>query len=234
MALKVITGPVIPAGGSLSEAVDIGDNAEIVRINMPAEWTPATLAFAVSAEGTRYSGLYAPDGREVTINVVPGGAVVVPEEHSRSIRLLKLHSGAVGQPIEQEAERQFELVVKQDAAPGTNATGTMLDYSAKTTQTTAGDPGDTKIAWDTAAQDDATHLFVDARDIENRDLTLFWQGVKPGQSITIQKKLDATVIKRYAITANADMGGWFDLTVTPGQSSGPPLGGNDPVLIVVS
>jgi hypothetical protein len=120
------------------------------------------------------------------------------------------------------------------AAPSaSNSFLTTLNYSAKVTQIAAIDPGDGKIAWNTGGQSDATHLFIDTRDLDNRDTALFWGGLAIGSSIAIQKKLDSSVIKRYTITAIVNNNGWFDLTVTPGTSSGALLGGNDPVIVAV-
>ena len=51
MALKVLDGPFIEAGESLSSAIDCS-GAQMVRITMPLGWTEAPLTFEFSTDGT--------------------------------------------------------------------------------------------------------------------------------------------------------------------------------------
>jgi hypothetical protein len=62
--LAVVSGCVIPAGQSLSNAVDCSSSARIIRINMPPEWDGAALTFQLSTDGNVFRDLY---------NVVPPG-----------------------------------------------------------------------------------------------------------------------------------------------------------------
>ena len=113
MALQVLNGPIIPAGQSLSDGIDCTAGA-IVRITMPAAWTPANISFAISSDGGFYNDLVGIDGKEVIIPVVPGTAVVLASftEYLRAIAFLKLRSGSRFYPVVQPAQRDFAIAIE--------------------------------------------------------------------------------------------------------------------------
>src|SRR3954464_9174665 len=66
MSLQVLNGPTIAAGESLSDALDC-TAGPLVRITIPAEFTPANLTFQLSSDGVGYNDLYDVHGNEITI-----------------------------------------------------------------------------------------------------------------------------------------------------------------------
>jgi hypothetical protein len=114
MTLQVINGPTIARGQSLSDAVDCGEG-QLVRITMPPEWTDAPLTFQFSTDGVFFNDMFGIDGYEVTIpEVVPGSGVIIPADVGRAIVHIKFRSGTRGDPIEQEAERNFAITVMME------------------------------------------------------------------------------------------------------------------------
>jgi len=111
-SLQIITGPVIEAGESLSDAIDCG-NGEMVRITMPADWSGGVLTFAISTDGEGFNDVYSFDGDEVAINVVRGSAVFVPQAMGRAVKFIKFRSGTSKNPQPQEQRREFAVAVEQ-------------------------------------------------------------------------------------------------------------------------
>lgn len=109
--LGVLTGPTIAAGEFMSGPIDCSAG-ELVRITMPADWTPAVLSFALSTDGEGYNDLCDIRGNEILLNVNPGSAVIMPIEVSRAVVFLKLRSGTRDQPVPQEAQREFAVAIK--------------------------------------------------------------------------------------------------------------------------
>jgi hypothetical protein len=118
--LTVINGPIIRAGEALSEPIDCSAG-QIVRITMPTDWTFAALTFQFSTDGQFFNEMYGLDGFAVTIKtVVPGSGVIIPEEIGRAIAWIKFRSGHEGNPIPQEADRNFAVAIYSEgeaAAP---------------------------------------------------------------------------------------------------------------------
>jgi hypothetical protein len=109
--LKVINGPTISAGESLSDAVDCTEG-QLVRITMPPEWTDASLTFLFSTDGVFFNEMYGLDGYAVKLEeVVPGSGVIIPEHVARAIAHIKFQSGSHGNPVEQEKERTFAVTL---------------------------------------------------------------------------------------------------------------------------
>ena len=122
MALTVLNGPIIRAGESLSEGLDC-TSGELVRITMPAEWTPANLTFQISSDGGFYNNLVDRDGDEITIQVVAGSAVVVAQygDYLKAVAFLKVRSGSSEHPVRQEADRAFAIAVEPAPSLGEGA-----------------------------------------------------------------------------------------------------------------
>jgi hypothetical protein len=51
MALTTMTGPVISAGQSLSDAIDCSAVDKIIRIIVPSAWNGAPMSFQLSSDG---------------------------------------------------------------------------------------------------------------------------------------------------------------------------------------
>jgi hypothetical protein len=127
--LKVLNGPTIAAGESLSDAIDCSAG-QLVAITMPEGWSDAqgnkgaSLTFQYSPDGQTYSELCSIDGFAVTVpQVVPGSTVVVSADVGRATAWLKLRSGSAGNPVAQEEARTFALsIMTTAAAPTTEKT----------------------------------------------------------------------------------------------------------------
>jgi hypothetical protein len=104
VSLKVLNGPTIHAGESLSDAIDCSEG-EVVRVTMPAEWTTAPLTYQISTDGEFYNDLFDRDGYEIKIPVVPADV-------SRAIAFLKIRSGSRASPVVQPSNREFAVAIK--------------------------------------------------------------------------------------------------------------------------
>jgi len=113
MALEVINGPIINAGESLSASVDL-TGKQIVRITMPAGWDNANLTFQISTDGQGFNDLFGGDGKETTMVVTTGAAVVIDDTHAaikRAAAFVKFRSGTRNFPVVQTQQRDFALAV---------------------------------------------------------------------------------------------------------------------------
>ncbi|MBR0882475.1 hypothetical protein ABIF65_004133 [Bradyrhizobium japonicum] len=114
--VMVINGPVIAAGESVSDAIDV-TMGRIVRITMPADWLNAALTFQVSSDGAFFNDLFDSSGHEVTFIVQPGVGVVVLSENSVSFGFVKFRSGTRESPVPQPAQREFAVAVLDYRVP---------------------------------------------------------------------------------------------------------------------
>jgi len=120
-------------------------------------------------------------------------------------------------------------------APAVAGSGAVaVEYSAKTQSTAAEDPASGKVAWNTAAQGNATQIFISQSSSGGADTSHIWDNVQAGRSLTIQRKNDAEVIARYTITSVTDNGTWFTINVTPGSNAGLPFANNNALIVTVS
>jgi hypothetical protein len=110
MPLTIINGPVIAAGESLSEAIDCSAGT-IVRITMPAAWSRASLTFEISSDGQGYNQLVS-GGSEVSIKVIPGAAVIVPNDVASASAFIKFRSGRKQAPVPQPVSREFAVALR--------------------------------------------------------------------------------------------------------------------------
>lgn len=112
--LTIITGPIIPAGESLSDGVDCG-GGNLVRLTMPSAWTPGgNLTFQVSTDGEYYNDFYDARGNEITFTVTPGAAIAVMDVGSwtRILGWIKFRSGTRDHPVVQEEQRDFAMTLE--------------------------------------------------------------------------------------------------------------------------
>ena len=112
MALTILNGPVIAAGESLSDGINC-TAGQIARFTMPAGWTNANITFAISSDGNGYNDLFDADGKEITMTVVAGSAVVVAqfEQFFRAIAFIKIRSGTRAYPVVQQERREFSIAL---------------------------------------------------------------------------------------------------------------------------
>jgi hypothetical protein len=128
--MTLVTKPaIIPAGESLSAIVDCSETGTgagvLVAIVMPEAWNSSGgITLQVSPDNIDYHDLHRMTGEEVTIAATPGGIVLVDADVARSIRFLRLRAGNKQQPVAQNEERLFQVVLTGEAAPaGVTAAG---------------------------------------------------------------------------------------------------------------
>jgi hypothetical protein len=116
MALKVLNGPFIQAGEALSDGLDCSEGP-IVRLTMPADWTPANITFQISSDGEMYNDLVDRNGNEITMTVVAGSAVVLSQfaEYLKAVAFIKIRSGTAEYPVAQNMQRAFAVAIEVPA-----------------------------------------------------------------------------------------------------------------------
>ena len=100
----------IPAGESLSSTVDLSAGSAIF-FHMSADWTPALLSFQISADDVTFGDLVDVDGREISINVIPGTVIRVNFVPA-AVGWLKFRSGSRFGPVAQTDERVFIISIE--------------------------------------------------------------------------------------------------------------------------
>jgi hypothetical protein len=114
MSLQIVNGPTIKAGESLSDGVDCSAG-QIVRLTLPASWTPANITFQISSDGTFYNDVFNEDGREVMVpNAPPGSAIVFEVASSKrfiAFAHVKVRSGTRDGPVKQQQQALFAIAL---------------------------------------------------------------------------------------------------------------------------
>jgi hypothetical protein len=111
MTIRVLNGPVILAGQSLSDPLDC-TKGQLARIHMPSAWSmrgdfAVSLTFQISVDGIKWDDLFDEAGREVSVqSIVPNTAALIQVHRVRQV-WVKFRSGLRTDPVPQEAERQF-------------------------------------------------------------------------------------------------------------------------------
>lgn len=106
MPFTVYEGPTIPAGESVSDSIDC-TKRRIIRVGMPAEWTPATLSVLASFDNVSFFDLLSADGRNFTVEVVSNTQVSILADWSLQYGYFKFMSGTTSRPVIQEETRVF-------------------------------------------------------------------------------------------------------------------------------
>lgn len=107
-----VTTATISSGQSLSAAVDLGAEYELVRVALPASWDAANLTLQASEDGSTYNNLYDAFGVEYTLVAAASRDIVITTGDLRGIRYLKIRSGTSGTPVSQTADRVITLVYR--------------------------------------------------------------------------------------------------------------------------
>lgn len=117
---------------------------------------------------------------------------------------------------------------------GGGATLLTMAYRARTNSQAVADPGVGGVAWNTVAQTNATKLMIAAIGDNAADGGNVWRSSWViGKTLAIQNKTDSTQIQRFTVTAVVDHTTWFEVSVTPGPSSGAPFVGNNQVVVAL-
>ena len=113
-----LNGPTIEVGDSLSDSIDCR-SGEIVRLTVPADWTPANLTFQISSDGNLFNDLFTTKGEEVTIhNVKPGSAIVLGAAwYGRGGGFLEVRSGSREHPVVQTKRCEFAVSLQTPTEP---------------------------------------------------------------------------------------------------------------------
>lgn len=116
MPIQIIDGPTILAGESLSDDIDC-TGGPLVRITMPADWTPANLTFQFSsaggAAGGGFNDMFNQLGQEVTLpNCPPGCGIVLDVNWLHTLAFIKIRSGTRSHPVPQKATRLFAVAIQ--------------------------------------------------------------------------------------------------------------------------
>jgi hypothetical protein len=110
MPLTDVTA-TIPAGESLSNEID-ASAGKVIRIIMPAAWTPANLSFQIADLGTGpFNDVFTRDGGEFLMACTPGKVYAIGTSEWASEGFIKVRSGSAQAPIVQDAARAFTFVV---------------------------------------------------------------------------------------------------------------------------
>jgi hypothetical protein len=123
MTLSVLQGPTIPAGQSMSNAVDCS-GSRIARIILPDSWTAAPLSFLMSTDDITYRPVFhvqvATDtfvSYEVVMPVLaPGAVLLMPQNTGSGLFWVKFRSGTRTAPVVQAAARAFQVVLDTPTA----------------------------------------------------------------------------------------------------------------------
>ena len=118
MPIYALPGPIIPAGESMSNAVDCGGH-QILRIVTPDGWDAAPLTFQLSPDGAKFNDLYHIDPTpagfipyEVIVPWIPDGATLgMPPQTGLKIFWIRFRSGTRTVPKVQSHERTFQIVM---------------------------------------------------------------------------------------------------------------------------
>lgn len=102
----------IALGASLSDAVDIGQGAAVVRIGMPTAWTAAVLTLSVSDDNVTYRNLYDRNGNEYTLQAGTARSIIVPPADTYGSRYLKVRSGTSGTPVTQATAQTLRVLAR--------------------------------------------------------------------------------------------------------------------------
>ena len=100
----------IPAGQSLSDAANL-TTGSLAMILSPPDWTPANISFLISSDNVNFRDLYDSMGAEIIRALKPNAAINVDPSLTTAALYLKLLSGPRQNPVPQEADRVFTLVL---------------------------------------------------------------------------------------------------------------------------
>jgi hypothetical protein len=132
----------------------------------------------------------------------------------------------------QAATRQY---VDTEIASHVGGGVTAIYYNARSTTTTATDPGTGHVGFNTTAQGTATELYISGTSSQSVDWSIYWRGIGAGTRIVIQRQTDSTIVCRFTLNSSAvDHTGWLTLSVTPyGTPAGFPVANNASMIVAV-
>ena len=113
MPLTIVDQPIIAAGTSLSNALDMSaQNVGMLRIICPATWTnQAWLTFKMLNDNVQFYDVYEYTGALLVSRIVPNAMVIVRPELWR-MGFIKFQSGTSGNPVPQLEQRIFTCALE--------------------------------------------------------------------------------------------------------------------------
>jgi hypothetical protein len=107
-----------------------------------------------------------------------------------------------------------------------------MEYKVVAGQTSASDPGNGSMRFNTSAQSDATELYFDQLSVGNNDQTASFAAMTAGNVINFQQKDNMNVVGSFIINSvPVNNTGWFTIAVQPGDFTGFPVVGGKSVII---
>src|SRR5215510_3041286 len=104
--------PKIPAGQSLSDAVDCSTGTVLV-MTVPYNWTSANLTVQVSSDGVEFYDVVDRAGREFIFPAVAGTAISLGgDDVAWKGMHLKLRSGSRAYPVKQLEDAEFTVAIQ--------------------------------------------------------------------------------------------------------------------------
>lgn len=98
-------------GASLTAAVSTDDGAVVVLF-MPAAWTPASVTFQCSPDGSAFADLYDQFGNEYTVVAAAVRAIILPAADFAGCRAVKIRSGTSATPVNQAGARVLTVALR--------------------------------------------------------------------------------------------------------------------------
>jgi hypothetical protein len=102
------------ATSALFSIADIGNENELIGVEMSTGWTAAAISFRVSMDGTNFFDLFDDGGTEVSLTVAASRIIGFRSDIRSSLRpwkYIQLRSGLTGAPVNQAAARSLFLMV---------------------------------------------------------------------------------------------------------------------------
>lgn len=105
--------PTIPAGQAVSQAVCV--QGKLSSIQIPSNWTAASITFQGSPDGVTYSNIFDGFGNEVTIQGLAGQMVAVDDFDGATFMIFR--SGTSASPVNQVSAATLIALVRKDPIP---------------------------------------------------------------------------------------------------------------------
>lgn len=100
----------ILTGTSITPSIDLTQGSVVIII-APNGWTEAKISFQVSFDNISFFDLFDSTGFEISRFVVPGAAVEIVSSLTQAALYFKIRSGSRADPIAQESDRIFQLIL---------------------------------------------------------------------------------------------------------------------------
>jgi hypothetical protein len=107
-----------------------------------------------------------------------------------------------------------------------------MEYKVVAGNTTASDPGNGSMKFNTSTQSNATQLYFDQLSVGNVDQSASFAAMAAGNVINFQQKDNMNVVGSFIIgSAPVNNTGWFTIAVNPGDFTGFPIAGGKSAII---